>query len=55
MGYTWNTFTVYRELAARRKAAEQRDMLLLANKAFAGGESAQTLLRGLSAEASGGG
>ena len=53
MGYTWGEFTAYRELAARRKAGDQRDFVLLSNKAFAGGETAQALLRGLAAEANG--
>ena len=53
MGYTWAQYWAYRSQAARRKAAQQRDQLVLINHAMAGGKGAADLLKALNQEAKG--
>lgn len=47
MGYRWAQFEAYLRLARRRAARDRADRLVDANVAFAGGEAATKLHKGL--------
>jgi hypothetical protein len=51
MAYSWAQFTTYLRLASARQAREMAADLVVANQAYAGGESATKLLKDLHRQA----